>query len=222
MAQEDTVTINMFRRCLAAAFAALLLGVVPLALGADGQGGILLLAHGAHAHSGHAQHAPASVWNTNVEQLVHRIDRQRPTEVAFGMADPQSIQAAVDRLERRGVKEIAVVPLFVASHSPIIGNFRYILGLQPEPAKTTRLRQLDRVSSAAKFHFGGAMDAHPLVSEILLERALAVTDERSTTSVVLIAHGPNDEEENRLWPHSKRRCRGCRRGSPWCIGWRHS
>lgn len=166
--------------------------------GQDGAG-ILLLAHGAHAHGGHGQHAPASVWNRNVEQLARSLDAQRPTEVAFGMADPVAIQAAVDRLARRGITRIAVVPLFVSSHSPIIGNSRYILGLQPTLAKTTRLRHLDRLSSAAQFRFGGAMDAHPLISEILLERALAVTADPSATSVVLIAHGPNDDEENRLW-----------------------
>jgi hypothetical protein len=43
------------------------------------------------------------------------------------------------------------------------------------------------------------MDAHPLISQILLERALAVTTDPARTHVVLIAHGPNDEAENRLW-----------------------
>ncbi|WP_168735183.1 sirohydrochlorin chelatase [Pseudothauera rhizosphaerae] len=166
--------------------------------------GILLLAHGSHApgghgHGDHAGHGPANVWNANVEQVARSLDERLPTEVAFGMADPQAIQAAVERLERRGVREIAAVPLFVSSHSPIIGNFRYILGLQAELAKTTRVRRLDRVASSARFHFAGAMDAHPLVSGILLERALAATDDAAATSVVVIAHGPNDEGENALW-----------------------
>ncbi len=186
-------------RILAAIAAATVLHLSPAARAAEAGEGILLLAHGAHAHHGHGHHAPPSVWNANVEQLARALDTGRPTEVAFGMADPTTIQAAVDRLEGRGVKEIAVVPLFVSSHSPIIGNSRYILGLQPELAKTTRLRHLDRVSSAAKFRFAGAMDAHPLVSETLLERARAVTDDPAKTTVVLIAHGPNDEGENRLW-----------------------
>lgn len=159
--------------------------------------GILLLAHGSHSSHGH--HGGASVWNTNVERLAQRIDERLPTEVAFGMADPESMQAAIDRLNERGVRDIAVVPMFVSSHSPIIGNSRYILGLQPELAKTTSLRHLDRVRSTAHFRFAGAMDAHPLISGILLERALAVTDDAPTSSVILIAHGPNDEDENRLW-----------------------
>lgn len=158
--------------------------------------GILLLAHGAHVHAGQAS---ANPWNDNVEQMAHDLDRRLPTEVAFGMADPESIQQAVERLEGRGVEDIAVVPLFVSSHSPIIGNSRYILGLQPELARTTSLKHLDRVTSTAHFRFSGAMDAHPLISEILLERARAVTPDPARTQVILIAHGPNDDGENRLW-----------------------
>lgn len=195
--------VGTIHRFITGIAAAACLGLSPAAWAEEGREGILLLAHGSHAHHGHGhghEHGSArNVWNDNVEDVARALDERRPTEVAFGMADPQSIQAAVDRLEARGVSEIAVIPLFVSSHSPIIGNFRYILGLQPTLAKTTQLRHLDRVSSAATFRFAGAMDAHPLVSEILLERARAVTDDPAKTSVVLIAHGPNDEGENRLW-----------------------
>ncbi|MGQ9370205.1 sirohydrochlorin chelatase [Azospirillum sp. ST 5-10] len=139
------------------------------------------------------------MWNDNVERLAERLDTAHPTEVAFGMADPQAIQAAVDRLTERGVSDIVAIPLFVSSYSPIIGNFRYILGLQDHLAPTTALKHLDRVHSDARFRFSGAMDAHPLISEILLDRARAATDDPAASHVVLIAHGPNTEEENRLW-----------------------
>lgn len=176
-----------------------LAALMPLAAAAEARHGLLLLAHGSHAAHAHGEKAPRNVWNDNVEQLAAHLDARVPTEIAFGMADPDTMQAAIDRLQRRGVDDIAVVPLFVSSHSPIIGNFRYILGLQPELAKTSMLRELARVHSDARFRFAGAMDAHPLISEILLERTLAVTDDPIATGVILIAHGPNDEDENRLW-----------------------
>jgi sirohydrochlorin ferrochelatase len=187
----------------APALAALLFALamlMPIAVLAEGHHGLLLLAHGSHAaHASHGAESPRNVWNDNVEQLAARMNARLPTEVAFGMADPETMQDAIDRLQQRGIDDIAVVPLFVSSHSPIIGNFRYILGLQPELAKTSMLRELARVRSDANFRFAGAMDAHPLISEILLERARAVTDDPSATGVILIAHGPNDEGENRLW-----------------------
>lgn len=202
------LTRNRLLRC---SLALLLAPAIPWAQPARATG-VLLLAHGAHAmaagsgpqgHAGHAggghAHADGNVWNSNVEDVARMLAARYPTEVAFGMADPQSIQAAVRRLEARGVQDIVVVPLFVSSHSPIIGNSRYILRLQPGLARTTRLRHLDRVDSGAHFRFASAMDAHPLVSEILLDRAKALTRQAGRATVVLIAHGPNDEEENRLW-----------------------
>jgi sirohydrochlorin cobaltochelatase len=202
-------------RFLRVSLATLLLAASAARAQPAGRAGVLLLAHGshvmpaagAHAPEGHAGHAKAahghqagaSVWNGNVEEVARTLARRYPTEVAFGMADPRSIQDAVQRLEALGVREIAVVPLFVSSHSPIIGNSRYILRLQPELARTTRLRHLDRVDSSAHFRFAPAMDAHPLVSEILLERATALVQRPAQATIVLIAHGPNDEEENRLW-----------------------
>lgn len=157
--------------------------------------GLLLLAHGAHRHQG--GHGP-SVWNQNVERLARQLDEKIPTEVAFGMADPETIQTALDRLEIRGREKIAVIPVFISSYSPIIGNFRYILGLQPHLARATRLKHLERVQSKLQIVFGQTMDDHPLISEILLERALNAGTPPQRTTVILIAHGPNTEKNDRL------------------------
>jgi sirohydrochlorin ferrochelatase len=170
---------------------------------ADAKDGILLLAHGTHSAGGHGAghegHAAPNPWNDNVEQVVKAVRSKHPAEVAFGMAEGPAIQAAVARLEKQGVTRIAAVPLFVSSHSPIIGNTRYILGLQERLAKHTSLTSLPRAQMKAKVAMSSALDAHPLVSEILLDRARAHTKNAAETAVVLIAHGPNAEEENRLW-----------------------
>ena len=168
------------------------------------QTGTLLLAHGQHTMgtAGHDHHhaSPApNPWNQNVEKLAATLNQSTPTEVAFGMAEPESIQAAVDRLTARGVTDIVAVPLFISSHSPIIENFQYILGVRPTLAAKTSLKHLDRVKTTARMKFTGALDDDPLVSQILLERAKALTQSPATTTVVLIAHGPNDEEDNKLW-----------------------
>lgn len=114
----------------------LLLAAASLAQAQERPAGVLLLAHGAHAapasgghvaggHSahaatGHGHHtAHGSVWNRNVEEVARMLSQRFPTEVAFGMAKPRSIQAAVQRLEANGVWDITVVPLFVSSHRPI-------------------------------------------------------------------------------------------------------
>ena len=66
------------------------------ALPAAGQTGVLLLAHGGQPQ-----------WNDRVVAVVNRVNETSPTEVAFGMASRATIQAAVDRLTARGVKDIA-------------------------------------------------------------------------------------------------------------------
>jgi sirohydrochlorin ferrochelatase len=181
---------------------------------ADNRKGILLLAHGTHRmeampagdHAAHAGHMTGgagidspSLWDANVEAIAQDLNKSHPTEVAFGMAETGAIQAAVDRLEARGVTTIVAVPLFISSHSPIIGNFRYILGLQQTLGAHTDLKRLPRVRSKAKFKFAEALDADFLVSEILYDRAMALTSEPAKANVVIIAHGPNDDEDNKLW-----------------------
>jgi len=180
-----------------------------------GQTGTLLLAHGQHTMgtAGHDHHhasptpssakppssPPSNPWNQNVENLAAELNKTIPTEVAFGMAEPAAMQAAVDRLTARGVTDIVAVPVFISSHSPIIENFQYILGLRPTLATKTSLKSLDRVKSKAWFQISGALDGDPLVSQILLERAVGLAKTPAATTVILIAHGPNDEEDNKLW-----------------------
>lgn len=184
------------RRTLAAA--ALLFS----AHAANAETGLLILAHGNHVMMGpeHAGHdMPPSAWNKNVLDLAQTLNTQ-PTEVAFGMAEPPPIQAAIDKLEAKGVTDIVAVPLFISSHSPIIGNFRYILGLQDKLAATTSLKSLARAKHKVPVRMGGAMDADPIVSSILLERAKeASSSPPDKTTIVLVAHGPNDDAENKLW-----------------------
>ncbi len=167
--------------------------------------GLLILAHGNHVmmgpeHQGHDMaDMPPGAWNKNVLDLARTLSPQ-PTEVAFGMAEPPPIQAAVDKLEAKGVTEIVAVPLFISSHSPIIGNFRYIFGLQDKLPATTSLKTLARVTHKVPIRMGGAMDADPIISGILLQRAKeASASAPEKTTIVLVAHGPNDDAENKLW-----------------------
>ena len=177
---------------------------VSFASAALAKDGILLLAHGnhgprGHAASGHEGPAARNPWNNSVEAVAKTVREKYPVEIAFGMAKAPSIQAAIARLEKQGVTRIAAVPLFVSSHSPIIGNTRYILGLSDTLAKYTSLKTLPRAKMSAKVAMSSALDAHPLVSQILLDRAWELTPGPGETVVVLIAHGPNTEEENKLW-----------------------
>jgi sirohydrochlorin ferrochelatase len=86
--------------------------------------GILLMAHGGKKE-----------WNDTVLAVAVETNKTMPTEVAFGMADPTTLQEAIDKLVARGVKQIVAVPLFVSSHSVVIDSTKYLLGLRPDPPK---------------------------------------------------------------------------------------
>jgi sirohydrochlorin ferrochelatase len=44
-----------------------------------------------------------------------------------------------------------------------------------------------------------ALDAHPIVAEILVDRAASISKDPAHEVVVLIAHGPVPDDENKLW-----------------------
>ncbi len=177
--------------------------------------GILLLAHGGDAS-----------WNKEIETLRARVNARVPVESALGMADPAALQAAIDRLEKRGVKKIVAVPLFAQSRSEVLDQTRYALGLAEKPSAVlreayarmaaahrghavgagahTHTFSLARVKARAVIVVTAALDDHPLVATILLERARALSRNPASETVVLVAHGPTDDAALPSWEASLR------------------
>lgn len=171
--------------------------------------GILLLAHGG-----------ARGWNDEVNKLAASVDRHVPTEVAFGMASRKNMEDAIGRLSRRRVRRIVAVPLFVSSHSSVITSTQYLLGLRaeapPELAIYARMSHdhgghashgadvsasapTTPIASPAPLTMAPALDSDPLVAQILLSRATAISQDPTRETVVLVAHGPVADEENQAW-----------------------
>lgn len=172
--------------------------------------GILLLAHGGSAE-----------WNARVTALAAEVDKTRPTEVAFGMATRANIQSAVDRLSARGVTEIVAVPLFVSSWSSVIASTEYLLGLRQEaPAALASYAKMNHghgaaaanghhdhapvdgttpVTSRVPIRMTPALNDHPIVADILSTRARGISRKPEAEAVVIVAHGPNEEDDNRRW-----------------------
>lgn len=151
--------------------------------------GVLILAHGGTPR-----------WNRIVETTVAEARLGYPTEIAFGMGmhshEVQEIQRAVDRLERRQVSRIIVVPLLVSSASEVMRQFQYLFRLREHgpweegiPPLTLRLPVV----------MTAPLDDDPVVAEVLLERARAVSQIPPQEAVVLVAHGPVSDEENQQW-----------------------
>jgi sirohydrochlorin ferrochelatase len=171
--------------------------------------GILLLAHGGDPS-----------WNAEVERLRARVDAKVPTETALGMADIKTLQAAVERLEKRGVLRVVAVPLFVQTRSEVLDQTRYALGLAVEPSAVLKAAyeavaaahaghgahgghpmtfSLERVKSQVLLVMSAALDDDELVAKILLERAKALSKDAARETVVFVAHGPYDDAAVVAW-----------------------
>jgi sirohydrochlorin cobaltochelatase len=197
-------------KMLLPSIACLLLALpAPAAQGAD-KPGILLLAHGGSAG-----------WNAHVDALAAKVNGSIPVEVAFGMATRAAIQGAVDRLVARGVTRISAVPMFVSSHSSVITSTEYLLGARKEaPAALAAFARMNHgaggghtdhaahapaadptspVKSPVPIRVSAALDAHPIVSDILITRATEISSDPAKESVILVAHGPVPDNDNQRW-----------------------
>ncbi|WP_445732153.1 sirohydrochlorin chelatase [Mariniflexile sp.] len=195
--------------------------------------GVLILAHGGKHSS----------WDDTVKNATESLRENYMVEVAFGMANPTTMQAGIDKLESKGVTTIAVVPLFISSYSPIIRQNEYLLGLRDTLADPpmimmhhgsgnmekkgnhSTMKKEDKHNSMASMpmeashsminaeekmelkplHFKSKiiltnpLDAHPLVAEIIYDRISELSTNPINETILIVAHGPNDENDNKNW-----------------------
>lgn len=197
----------MFRTLLKTTLAPTVLALAmmgPASAYAKDDFGVLVMAHGGGPKS-----------NGEVEASLAPLKKDQPLEIAFGMADAVSLQAAVQRLEVKGVKKVAVVRLFVSGES-WYERTEQILGLKPgappKPAADPHAghgghgahgghsMEFWQVGTSASYALSkeGLADA-PEMGVVLTQRAKALSKAPARESVLILAHGPEDDAENERW-----------------------
>jgi len=155
--------------------------------------GVLVMAHGGTPE-----------WNDHVADAVAPLAAGVPTSVAYGMADPSTLAAALESLRARGVQRVAVVRLFLSGES-FAQQTKFYLGLSETPPESFLLMGPVAADPAARLPLEHTMSVatHPLgiltsreARTIVAERAVALSSEPSRESVLLIAHGMGAEDEN--------------------------
>ena len=150
--------------------------------------GVLVLAHGG-----------TNQWDAVVRKAVKQASLDYPTEVAFGMGmhsqEVRALQQSVEKLQRKGIDRILVIPLLVSSHSEVYRQYEYLLGLRPQP----EWPQVQPVRLLVPVVMGRALDDDPIVSDVLLARVKAMSRKPDSETVVIVAHGPNGDDDNREW-----------------------
>jgi len=170
--------------------------------------GVLVMAHGG-----------GDAWDSEVAAALAPIAAEVPVALALGMADPHTLGAALDSLRLAGAQRVAVVRMFVSGAS-FMDQTAYLLGLNDEaprffipghaghgqhgvqgaghgadgdhgPSTPQPIAHGLEVAT----HVDGMIDA-PETLTILTERALASGGDRAAQSVLLIAHGMADAEDD--------------------------
>jgi hypothetical protein len=172
----------------------------PKTAASAGAFGVLVMAHGGSPE-----------WNEAVLDCVKPLRDRYEIEVAFGMADAATLQDGVRKLEARNVRRIGVVRLFVSGES-FLEETEKIFGLRagapsadaPPPerhgAHGGHHMAFFRVATSSSF----ALSAEGLADvegtgTVLADRAAALSKDPAREDVLVLAHGPGDDEENTRW-----------------------
>jgi sirohydrochlorin cobaltochelatase len=162
--------------------------------------GVLIMAHGGTPE-----------WDGAVVQAIQSVRGTLPTALALGMADPTTMQAALDSLSRAGVETIAVVRLFLSGES-FLQDTEFYLGLRDDPSPMAGMMMHGGDAHAGHGAHAGppsplehsaeillerrGLSEAPVASSIVLDRAMDVSIDPARESVIVVAHGMGDEGEN--------------------------
>ena len=152
--------------------------------------GVIVMAHGGTAR-----------WNKTVQRTIREADIPYPTRVFFGMANNreeiEALQDLIHSLEAKGVHTIVVVPLLISSYSEVARQWKYLLGAGIQPGFINNPAfPLER---HAAIRFTDPLNDDPVVAEILMEHAQEISQNPEQETVLLAAHGPNDNADNEQW-----------------------
>ncbi len=145
--------------------------------------GVIVMAHGGTPE-----------WDANIREAVRPIASDQPTVIAFGMADPATLQPAVDSLEQLGVDHIVVVRLFVSAAS-FREPTKYFFGLCPKPHHLHHPGPPLRIRATESLSDQGLADS-PKSAAIVAERVRRLSRDPAKEAVLILAHGMGDEADN--------------------------
>lgn len=148
-----------------------------------GSVGVLVLTHGV-----------GETGDRIFKRAIEPIGTKYPTSIGIGMAMTHSepLQSAVDDLTKAGAKTIILVPPLVSKHNTIYRQWEYIFGW---PTAAEYL-SVPRVKTKLKLVMAHTFDDSPLFTQMLLDHARELSKNPAREAVMIVAHGPEDNEDN--------------------------
>jgi sirohydrochlorin ferrochelatase len=151
--------------------------------------GILVISHGSRS----------SEWVELVETAVAgaRFPADIPVFCSYlELVEGKLIQDGIDHLERLGVTDIIVIPLFVSSGSTHIDEISYALGVKDTPLLPTDLTPFH---IRARIHMASPIDDDPVIADILIEKISPLSVAPDKELLLLIGHGSVEKGFHAKW-----------------------
>jgi sirohydrochlorin ferrochelatase len=166
--------------------------------------GVVVFAHGADYH-----------WNENLRTAVRPLMDRYKVEFAFSMADPITIERALRRLEQRGAKAAVIVSAYATGNS-FREEIERLTGLDIDNQQIQHSigshgghghghhggisdKPLPRIITTLPVIWTGGFEDNPLFATALLNRALGLSKDPAKETVILVAHGTQDDKRNHAW-----------------------
>ncbi|HFQ92329.1 MAG TPA: hypothetical protein ENK29_05580 [Chromatiales bacterium] len=143
-------------------------------------------------------HGSTRPYNDGLERVVAPLRGRYRVEMAPGMGDPLILGQAVRKLEKEGVTRIIFIRMY-ALRDHMKARTDYMLGLAMDPPGDAHGKVPPRIRTSAVIERFGGYEESPLIAEILLERIMEISERPEDETVILLAHGTMDDEQNRRW-----------------------
>lgn len=178
--------------------------------------GILILAHGKSGHN-HGDHnfmskyidhfffpmesSLHSTWEQTILDMVNQVRNNLsfPIEVAFGMWDYENFQKAVNQFGHQNICSLEIIPLFVSEYSDVIRAQKYQFRINDTNPLPFPIQRINFPESVLMVHFQAALNDDSILSQIIQKRALEISQSPQQEELILVAHGPNGDEDDLLW-----------------------
>jgi sirohydrochlorin ferrochelatase len=181
--------------------------------------GILLLAHGGNEQwNAHVNRIAAEVDRThptevafgmatraNIQGALDRLRARGATEIVAVPLFISSWSSVITSTEyllgqrQEAPKELAIFAKMNHAGAPGAGAHGASHSPAGEHGGHTTADPTSPVESAVPIRMTRAMNDHPLVADILTDRARSVSSDPAAEAVVIVAHGPVADDENRRW-----------------------
>ncbi|MHA6482750.1 sirohydrochlorin chelatase [Paenibacillus sp. strain BS8-2] len=155
------------------------------------QSGVLVVSHGSREDN----------WIKLVDEAVNAAAHEALVPVVSSfleIVDGRLIQDGIDELERLGVNEIFVLPLFVSSGSTHVDEIGQAFGLAPLSEIIGDLGTF-RVSANVTVAYGMPIDDDPEIAELLLANIANLSSDPARETLLLVGHGSKEPIFHERW-----------------------